>query len=92
MSFTLEVMATRDEMRDWIRPKDAGHVLYVVTRGAWGMSPGGFTTTLIQAIAKADNSNFLKLAREFRGECWGVKVWQTSEDGVVFLRERFARW
>lgn len=66
-------------------PVEAAHVLYVMN-GQERMQPGSFTTTLIDAIAKADPINKGRLARGFPGYVAAVDIYQNEPRGVEVLR------
>lgn len=65
--------------------KDELHVINILL-GEGGQKPGSFTTALIEAIAKADMTNFAKLSSVYPALCAAVKSYQQGD-----LWERWMR-
>lgn len=67
-----------------ISPEEASHVLWHFRAG--DREHGSFFTALVDAIAKADPANRLRLAAAFPGECAAMDVAQNTENGLDLLR------
>lgn len=56
-----------------------------------GLEPGGFTGSLMRAIARADSANARRLRRGFPGLVTAVKMCQEDPNGLVRLQDLVRR-
>lgn len=65
--------------------KEAAQWVLFVMMGE-GYEPGSFTTPLIKAIAHADPTNWAKVYREYPELAACVRLYQSVEGGLEYLR------
>jgi hypothetical protein len=69
----------------WISPSEANHVLWHYDGG--GYEPGQFFAALLNAIARADSLNRIRLGTVFPGYVAACNIAEDREDWVAVLTD-----